>query len=383
MPEPLNHVLLSFPSVIELAARTSPETPPRSWVQLARVGSFTSNRYGKFSITKDDLSTMLHNFDNVTPKSPTELPIDYDHLSMDPKKPGDGVAAGWMKKLELREEGTELWAQVEWTPDGAERIEKKEYRFVSPSFVKDHVHKDGKKIGTTLIAAAITNHPFLEGMKALTLYSFSALGDLATETTETPPETVHLMEGSKVGQRVVVNDADEDEWTAEERTTTFIIKTEVGEGDDRFVTLVTLDGRRLPGWRRATQLGPAPAPNKDKESPMPAKTTVDPMQQLMADARQLVAANQGPMTLGDATKVISLRNEPLAKAYLKQFDAAPEEPEVAAPNIHNLHRGSDESVPQLVQRVANERRIDLRSAVRLVGESFPELMTQYESGAGL
>ena len=37
---------------------------------------------------------MLHNFTEVTPKAPTELPIDYDHLSMDPQKPGDGIAAG-------------------------------------------------------------------------------------------------------------------------------------------------------------------------------------------------------------------------------------------------------------------------------------------------
>ena len=46
---------------------------------------------------------------------------------------------------------------------------------MSPSFVKDHVHKDGKKIGTTLLAAAITNHPFLEGMRAITLYNFIAM----------------------------------------------------------------------------------------------------------------------------------------------------------------------------------------------------------------
>jgi hypothetical protein len=33
---------------------------------------------------------------------------------MDPKKPGDGIAAGWMKRLELREHDEELWAEVEW-----------------------------------------------------------------------------------------------------------------------------------------------------------------------------------------------------------------------------------------------------------------------------
>ena len=174
----LNRVILSLPSLVSLAA-TDDTAAPRSWIQLARTGSFTSSRYGKFAITKDDLSQMLSNFNNITPKAPTELPIDYDHLSMDPKKPGDGIAAGWMKRLELREDGTELWGEIAWTPDAAKRIEAKEYRFVSPSFVKEYTHKDGRKIGTTLLAAAITNHPFLESMHALTLYSFGAMGDLA------------------------------------------------------------------------------------------------------------------------------------------------------------------------------------------------------------
>jgi hypothetical protein len=174
----VGRVLLSFPTRIELATKDEMSSP-RSWVQIARTGSFVSSRYGAFSITHDDLATMLRNFKEITPKAPTELPVDFDHLSIDPKRPGDGIAAGWMKKLELREHGDELWAEVEWTPDGAQRIANREYKFVSPTFVKDHVHKDGTKIGTTLLAAAVTNHPFLEGMQALTLYSMSAMGDLA------------------------------------------------------------------------------------------------------------------------------------------------------------------------------------------------------------
>jgi hypothetical protein len=42
--------------------------------------------------------------------------------------------------------------------------------------VKDYKHKDGRKLGTTLLAAAITNHPFLEGMAALHL---SRTGEVA------------------------------------------------------------------------------------------------------------------------------------------------------------------------------------------------------------
>lgn len=198
----LDRVILSYPTDL---TNTTDGATPRSYIQLARTGSFVSKRYGNFSITREDLAQMLHNFTNVTPKAPTELPIDYDHLSMDPKKPGDGAAAGWMKKLELRDGGDTLWAEVEWTDDGAERVRKKEYRFISPSFVKGHTHKDGTAIGTTLLAAAITNHPFLEGMKALTLVTPA----IQAMSLNAPLQELAAVEDavslSKAGQRVTVS----------------------------------------------------------------------------------------------------------------------------------------------------------------------------------
>ena len=86
---------------------------------------------------------------------------------------------------------------MQWTPKGAEGdCAEAGYRFVSPSFVKDHTHKDGTKIGTTLLEAAITNHPYLENMAALTLYSFSAMGDLALDvpTAAVPAPVITLAE---------------------------------------------------------------------------------------------------------------------------------------------------------------------------------------------
>lgn len=142
---------------------------PLSWIQVARTGKFVSSRYGEFEITPADLRQMYSNFKSVTPKPPTRLAVDYDHLSMNPERPEDGKAAGWFVDLQLRNNNHELWAQVEWTPKAAESIKTKEYQFVSPTFVKNYRYKDGTTIGTTLISAAITNHPFLEGMAALTL----------------------------------------------------------------------------------------------------------------------------------------------------------------------------------------------------------------------
>src|SRR5881394_3698339 len=168
MPSAIDRVILSYPTHLsEVALEAAPAAAgiapgSQSWIQVARTGEFVSQRYGEFAITREDLAQMVHNFKTVTPKAPTRLPIDYDHLSMDPQKPGDGIAAGWVNDLTLRNDGDELWALVEWTPEGAEAVQNKHYQFVSPSFVKDYTDKTGTPIGTTLLAAAITNHPFLE-----------------------------------------------------------------------------------------------------------------------------------------------------------------------------------------------------------------------------
>ena len=190
----IDRIPMHYPTVLAPLSLTAADTPPRSWIQLAKTGKFKSKRYGEFSITRDDLKTMLHNFKHVTPLAPTELPVDFDHLSMEAAKPGDGIAAGWFKNLELRGSGDELWGEVEWTTDAATKIRNKEYRYVSPSFVKNHEHKDGTKIGTTLLAAAITNHPFLEGMAALTLCADDLAVAVSTAPDQQPTKSEDTMQ---------------------------------------------------------------------------------------------------------------------------------------------------------------------------------------------
>jgi hypothetical protein len=370
----LTRVILSWPTLLSAPATASGSTAPRSWIQIARTGSFTSNRYGQFSITRDDLAQMLHNFNNVTPKAPTELPIDYDHLSMDPKRPGDGIAAGWMKKLELRNNGDELWAEAEWTEDGADRIRKREYRFISPSFVKDHVHKDGRKIGTTLIASALTCHPFLEGMSALTLYSFSAMGDLALVAPSTTAST-HLAE---LGQHVAfLPDAERTpELTDEERGQTLVIKTVIGEGDGQFVRLATLDGREFGWFRASVQLAPAPAPKPERTTPedttmQDTKTTETDIERRAAAFAHRVTALSNGRTLRDAINLATTEDAEGAEAYRLAGIGA--EPVAEAPAPISLSARTGESFDDLAHRYANEHGVSLRQAVHEVGKARPDL----------
>lgn len=362
----IERVILSWPKHLASTLEVQQDGPRRSWIQLAKTGSFTSNRYGQFSITKGDLAQMLLNFESVTPASPTELPIDYDHLSMDPKKPGDGIAAGWMKRLQLRNDGSELWAEVEWTEPGAERIERGEYRFVSPSFVKDYTHKDGRKIGTTLIAAAITNHPFLEGMRALTLYSFSALGDLALTGPTAPPKAVHM---ATVGQWVQPDSEMTPELTAEECRQTFTVTASVGEGDDEFLRLACPDGREL-GWFRATQVGPARAHESEQ-------TTEDTMQDTMEErasrfARRVTELSE-THSLRDALNRASTLDPDGAAAY-RLAGVGAEQVEALVPTTAiSLTAAVGEDFDALVLRYAHERGVSLRQAVHAVGEAYPDM----------
>lgn len=374
----LNRVILSLPSLVSLAApKAGAADVPRSWLQLAKTGTFHSSRYGKFSITRDDLAQMLHNFNEVTPQAPTQLPIDFDHLSMNPQKPGDGKAAGWLQRVELRADGDELWGEVEWTPEAADLIQNRAYRFVSPSFVKDHTHKDGRKIGTTLLAAAITNHPFLEGMQALTLYSFSAMGDLALVETPTMTAPVHLAE---LGQRVTFQpDAERTpELTDEERRQTFVVKTTIGAGDDQFVRLTRLDGTEFGWFRVSTQLAPAPAtaPERTRQEDTTmqgTKTTGMDTEQKAAAFAARVAELSKSCTLRDAISLATTQDTEGAEAYrlagigTEQVEAAP------APASMNLSIREGDTFDALAMRYAHEHGVSLRQAVHAVSKARPDL----------
>lgn len=171
--------IISFVTRLNTKALSTTEAgaPASSWNQVAVVGQYVSSLYGEFSITEADLQQMLDNFQSGRyPVPPTEICMDYDHLSMQPPAAGDGKAAGWFKQVELRAQGQELWARVDWTEAGASAIKSLEYRFVSPTFHKAFVTNTGENIGCTLLGAAITNQPFLQGMDPLSIAASRRLG---------------------------------------------------------------------------------------------------------------------------------------------------------------------------------------------------------------
>ena len=96
-------------------------------------------------------------------------PIDYEHqtqLAADNGKPAP--AAGWIQALTFVP-GVGLWAKVEWTATATQYIGEGAYKFISPVFTHD---KSGRV--KSLLMAALTNTPGIDGMNAVALSTLLA-----------------------------------------------------------------------------------------------------------------------------------------------------------------------------------------------------------------
>jgi len=86
-----------------------------------------------------------------------DLPVDYEHQNDTPeaKLNGPVPAAGWIKELCADDGG--VWGRVEWTATAADMIGRKEYRYLSPSFL---YHPETRQI-VRLKGAGLVHNPNL------------------------------------------------------------------------------------------------------------------------------------------------------------------------------------------------------------------------------
>ena len=128
-------------------------------VQLMRTIKSEYGFYGSIELSKDNLRSFKKNFD--LNKNRIDLAVDYSHMS-------HLEAAGWIKDIELKENDTQLWIDVEWTPEAKKKIESKEYRYLSADFSMKFVDKEtNEMIGDLLHGAGLTNRPFIRGMNPI------------------------------------------------------------------------------------------------------------------------------------------------------------------------------------------------------------------------
>lgn len=149
---------------------------------IAVTGSWAKNGH-KFSIAPEDLRTIVRNFEK---RKNDMVVVDFEHASEMPEvaRGGPVPAAGWVHQLsvassqlpagsdngQLATGNWQLTALIEWTPQAVEMIQSGQYRFFSPAIDFNATDKEtGESQGTTLTSGALTNHPFLEELPAITL----------------------------------------------------------------------------------------------------------------------------------------------------------------------------------------------------------------------
>jgi hypothetical protein len=128
-------------------------------VQVLRVGKFNHPRYGAFEITTQTLTEMKFNFDKKVRGIDTAF--DYFHDS-------DKEASAWVNDLLLKEDGTELWAAVTWTPQAEKKLAERELRYFSPDFAFQWQDPEsGQTFNNVLFGGGLTNRPFVKEMQAI------------------------------------------------------------------------------------------------------------------------------------------------------------------------------------------------------------------------
>lgn len=85
-----------------------------------------------------------------------DVMVDYEHESVKAAKSGGKVlAAGWLSAFTVKDDGS-VWAKAMWTEAAQAHIDKKEYRYLSPTLNHDSSGKIQR-----IFNVALTNNPAL------------------------------------------------------------------------------------------------------------------------------------------------------------------------------------------------------------------------------
>ena len=136
-------------------------------INLMNVGHWHTPWHGAFEMTPSDLADMVINFENGVGavEGSKKLPINYGHDI-------SGKAAGWITKLTLENNGSELWGDIEWTPHGKEMLATAEFRYISPEwnprdFPWENPEIEGEFVDNVITGAGLTNIPLFKKLQPI------------------------------------------------------------------------------------------------------------------------------------------------------------------------------------------------------------------------
>jgi len=118
------------------------------WLPMLPIGSFTG-RDGRSWVTNEPEAVIAKSLQY------NKLPFDMEHATELKGPKGEPAPAyGWIDDMKIQ--GDQIWAHVEWNADGAALVQGKKYLYYSPAF---HYTADGQV--TKLSSSGLTNKPNL------------------------------------------------------------------------------------------------------------------------------------------------------------------------------------------------------------------------------
>ena len=124
-----------------------PDAAGRQWVHLLTPGEIATRDGRRYRLS--DPEGVIAAFRRAA----VDLPVDFEHQTESRRPPDPAPAAGWITRLERRDDG--LWGLVEWTAKAAAMIRAREYRYISPAFRYDPATLEVK----ALSSAGLVHHP--------------------------------------------------------------------------------------------------------------------------------------------------------------------------------------------------------------------------------
>lgn len=161
-----------------------PGKAPARWIHVAYTGEKVYDGE-PLTLTEQHFDQFIRNFDSQK----NAIPVYLNHEM--------AQAEGWV--LDLKREGSDLLANMEFGKDVAEDIRAGKWGFTSIGFSLESVSRDnGKPIGAELMEISLTNEPFLDGCVPVSLSRNKGRRYVQMSTTPRDLIQKHLKEGGSL-----------------------------------------------------------------------------------------------------------------------------------------------------------------------------------------